>query len=63
MPVNSTQQEPHGVNGAGGVTDLTPALIRKVADIVYTMLLLDLRLERERQRVPRRRSGRGQGTG
>jgi hypothetical protein len=63
MPVNSTDQESNGVNGPGngGDTAVTPALVRKIADKVYTMLLLDLRVERERQRMPRRPSGHGRG--
>jgi hypothetical protein len=64
MPINGTENEPGGAHEAsnGEETAVTPALVRKVADKVYTMMLLDLRLERERQRISRRRSGCGRGT-
>jgi hypothetical protein len=64
MPANSNENEPNGAGGTSGDgnTVLTPELVRKVADKVYAMLLLDLRLERERHNSPRRHSGAGRGT-
>ncbi len=33
---------------------ITPELVDEIADKVYAMLLLDLRIERERQHLPQR---------
>ena len=40
---------------------ITPELVTEVADKVYAMLLLELRIERERHRLPDRRLFYGQG--
>lgn len=40
-------------NGSGG-QEITPELVRKVADRVYEMLRLELKIDNERQRMLRR---------
>lgn len=40
-------------NGGGG-QEITPELVRKVADRVYEMLRLELKIDNERQRMLRR---------
>jgi hypothetical protein len=64
MPANRNGNDANGASEAAGgaATAVTPELVRKVADKVYAMLLLDLRLERERHRRPSRRSDAGRGT-
>jgi hypothetical protein len=40
---------------------ISPELVRNIADRVYARLLRELRIERERQRFPGRRTGHARG--
>jgi hypothetical protein len=63
MPVSVGENEYGQANDAAVAnTTITPEMVRQVADKVYARLLLDLRIERERQRLPRRQVGRGRPT-
>jgi len=66
MPVENSQPtqgsqpagSPDGGQSAGA---LTPELVNKVAEKVYAMLLLDLKIERERRRTSSGNPWSGQG--
>jgi len=54
---NPTSQQPTPREGLTGKSEISSELVRKVADKVYTMLIAELTLENERNRMFRKYSG------